>query len=453
MTASESGSLKRVLSLRDLVLFGLAFVGPTAPYSMYGIATVRSGGHLPLVYLIAMVAMSLTAVSYGRMARAYPQAGSTYVYASRALHPLAGFLAGWGMMLDYVLVPLLSVIFVGLTAEKLLPQVPYFGWALLTAGGITWVNLRGIQVTARANSVLNAIMIGSLVWFVIAACHALLAGTGAGRLLSGRPFYNYDSFSVSAVLGATSLAALSFLGFDGITTLSEEARNPERDIGRATVLVCLVAGLLFILQSYLAQMAWPDYRDFSPVETAFMDVGLRVGGTALFFVISFVLVVGGIASAVTGQASASRLLLGMGRDRLLPPRIFAYVHPRLGIPTYSVLLMGGIHLTGALLLRYTEAAELVNFGALAGFMMVNLAVVRHYYGRLGLRRGAGLATYLLMPSLGFLFCLNLWGHLTAFALRLGGVWLGLGLIYIFVLARGFNLRKLEQIWNTNHTDK
>jgi amino acid transporter len=300
--------------------------------------------------------------------------------------------------------------------------------------------------------VLNAIMIGSLFWFVLAACHALLAGGGEGTLLSSRPFYNHAAFSLSAVMGATSLAALSFLGFDGITTLSEEARNPEKDIGRATVLVCLVAGSLFVMQSYLAQLAWPEYRTFSPVETAFMDVGLRVGGTPLFYAISFVLVVGGIASAVTGQASASRLLLGMGRDRLLPPRIFAYVHPRLGIPIYSVMLMGGIHLTGALLLRYTEAAELVNFGALAGFMMVNLSVVRHYYGRLGLRGAVGSAAYLLVPALGFLFCLNLWVHLTPFALRLGGAWLGLGLIHLLVLSRGFNRKKMEQIWNTKFSD-
>jgi putrescine importer len=446
METPGSGGLKRVLTLSDLILFGLAFVGPTAPYSMYGIATVRSGGHLPLVYLLAMVAMSLTAVSYGRMAAAYPQAGSTYVYASRALHPLAGFLAGWGMMLDYVLVPLLSVIFVSLTASKLLPEVPYFAWAVLTAGGITWINLRGIKVTARANSVMNAVMIGSLVWFVLAACRALLGGTGEGTLFSLKPFYNPDTFSQTAILGATSLAALSFLGFDGITTLSEEARNPARDIGRATVLVCLVAGCLFVLQSYLAQLVWPDFRLFTPVETAFMDVGRKIGGAALFFGISFVLLVGGMASAITGQASASRLLLGMGRDRVLPPRIFAYVHPRLGTPTYSVLVMGGIHLAGALLLRYTEAAELVNFGALAGFMMVNLAVTRHYFFTLRQRGGATLLGNFILPVMGFLFCLNLWLHLTRFALRLGALWMGLGVLHLSVLTRGFNRQRLTEVW-------
>jgi amino acid transporter len=174
-------------------------------------------------------------------------------------------------------------------------------------------------------------------------------------------------------------------------------------------------------------------------------VGRRVGGTALFYGISFVLLVGGFASAITGQASASRLLLGMGRDRVLPPRIFAYVHPRLGTPTYSVLFMGAIHLAGALLLRYTEAAELVNFGALAGFMMVNLSVTRHYFFRLRQRSGATLLVDVVVPVLGFLFCLNLWVHLTGFALRLGTIWIVLGVAYLAVRTRGFKSDRLPKL--------
>jgi len=434
---SPPSGFKRVLSLWDLVLFGLAFVGPTAPYSMFGIATAKSQGHLPLVYMIAMIAMSMTAISYGRMAAAFPESGSTYSYASKALHPNIGYFAGWGMILDYILVPLLSVIYVGLTANKLVPQIPYAVWATLSAVCITAINLRGIKVTARTNTVLNAIMVGSLVWFLVMAIHALASGTGEGRLLSLKPFYNPASFSFAAIMGATSLAALSFLGFDGITTLSEDAKNPERDIWRATVLVCFVAGGLFILQSYLGQLAWPDYTSFSPVETAFMDIGKLIGGNPLLYGISFVLLVGGIASAITGQASASRLLYGMGRDRLLPHRIFGYVHPRLGTPIYSVLLMGGIHLLGALLLRYTEAAELVNFGALLGFMMVNLSVWRLHFCRFGQKRGTHVILNLILPLSAFAVCLGIWLNLSRFSLLLGAIWMMVGLLYLGFLTRGF----------------
>jgi putrescine importer len=442
--AKPEGGFRRVLSLRDLVLFGIAFVGPTAPYSMYGIATVKSQGHLPLVYLVAMFAMSFTAVSYGRMAAAYPEAGSTYSYASKALHPVMGFLAGWSMILDYILIPMLSVIFVGLTANKVWPEVPFAAWALLTACGITAINLRGIQMTSRANYVMNLIMGISLVWFIVVAIRALLRGVGEGTLLSLRPFFNPSTFSSNEIVGATSLAVLSFIGFDGVSTLAEDARNPRRDIGRATILVCIICGFLFVAQSYLAQMTWPDFRSFSPIETAFMDVGRLVGGSVLFYFLSFVLVVAGLASAITGQASASRLLCGMGRDRMLPYRIFGYVHPGLGTPVYSVLLMGGVHLTGALLLKYVEAAELVNFGAFVGFMSVNLCVIRHYYLRLQQRGVRQSLMNLAYPALGFGICFYIWLHLSRFALILGALWMLLGFVYLVFLTRGFK-RKLTEL--------
>ena len=194
--APTGGSFRRVLSLWDLVLFGIAFVSPTAPYALFGIVADKSNGHVPLVYLVAMVAMSFTAVSYGRMATAFPEPGSTYTFASKALHPNIGFFAGWGMILDYILIPLLSIIYVALTGARLLPQVPYTVWVITTAVAITAINLRGIEMTARANLVLNIIMIASLVWFAATAIAALL-GAG-GTLLSSRPFYNPEVFSTNS---------------------------------------------------------------------------------------------------------------------------------------------------------------------------------------------------------------------------------------------------------------
>ena len=435
--APAGGSFKRVLSLWDLVLFGIAFVSPTAPYALFGIVAAKSNGHVPLVYLVAMVAMSFTAVSYGRMAAAYPEPGSTYTFASKALHPNLGFFAGWGMILDYILIPLLSIIYVALTGARLLPQVPYVVWVIATAVGITAINLRGIEMTARANFVLNVIMIASLVWFAVTALAYLSrAGTGAA-LLSSKPFYNPEAFSFSPLMGAASIAVLSFLGFDGISTLAEDARNGSRDIARATVLVCFICGGLFIGQTYLAQLVWPDYKTFSQIETAFMDVSRRVGGESLFYFISLALVVSGLGSSITGQASASRLLCGMGRDRLLPQRLFGYIHPKLGTPVYSVLLMGAVHLVGAAFLKFGEAAEVINFGAFVGFMAVNLAVIRHYFLRLRQRSGTQLLLNLVFPALGFGICFYIWLNLSRFSLKLGAVWMVLGLVYLLILTRGF----------------
>jgi amino acid transporter len=431
---TTTSAFKRVLTLSDLVLFGLAFIGPTAPYSMFGIATIKSNGHLPLVYLLAMIAMSFTAISYGKLAATWPEAGSTYTYVTKGLHPTVGYFAGWAMILDYLLIPLLSVIFVALTANKVWPEVPYSIWVMIAAVGITAINLGGIRMTARANWLMNAIMFVSLIWFIALALKALTSGAGEATLFSTKPFFNPQTFSVSDITSATSLAVLSFLGFDGVTTLAEEAKNPRRDIGRATLLVCFIAGGLFVLESYLAQMVWPDYKTFAPIETAFMDIGKLIGGASLFYFLSFVLVVAGVASAVTGQASAARLLCGMGRDRLLPYRIFGYVHPHWGTPVYSVLLMGAVHLLGAVWLQYSEAAELVNFGAFIGFILVNVCVIR-----LGLQARRSVVS-LVLPLLGGITCVYIWLHLSGFALQLGAVWLVLGLLYLVLLTRGFKTK-------------
>ncbi len=293
-----------------------------------------------------MVAVSFTAVSYGRMAAAFPEAGSTYAYASKAIHPVVGYLAGWVMILDYILMPMLCVIIIGVTSNKLLPAVPYSVWVIFAACAITAINLSGIEMTMRATIVFTIILSVSVVWFFAAAIRALLHGVGLGTLISLKPFYNPATFSLKAVMAATPVAVLSFLGFDGISTLAEDAKNPQKDIGRATVLVCFIAGGLFILQTYCGQLLWPDYSTFSPIETAFSDIGRLIGGPGLFYLIAFLVVAQAWASGITSQASASRLLFGMARDGKLPHLVFGYVHPQRRTPIYSMLLMGGIALGG-----------------------------------------------------------------------------------------------------------
>jgi putrescine importer len=439
---AQPTSFRPVLSLWALVLFGLAFVGPTAPYTFFGVGSVKSHGHFALVYLIAMVAISFTAVSYGRMAAAFPEAGSTYAYASRAIHPAAGYLAGWVMILDYLLMPMLCVIIAAVTCNKLVPSVPYPLWVLITAATITGINLCGIEMTSRATIAFNAVLSVSIVWFLGAAVRALVGGTGQGTLISLKPFYDAPAFSWAAVMSATPIAVLSFLGFDGISTLAEDAKDPQKNVARATVLVCFVAGGLFILQTYLGQLIWPDYMRFHPIETAFSDVGRLIGGPGLFFLIAFLVIAQAWASGITSQASASRLLFGMARDGRLPRGVFAYVHPRLRTPIYSVLLMGGIACVGALLLDLDQGAELVNFGACLGFMAVNLSVLGHYFVRLKQRGGSRIWANVICPAIGFAICFLIWLSISPLAMRVGALWTVAGLLYLAVQTGGFK-RKLS----------
>lgn len=428
---------RRVLSRWDLVLYGLVILTPTAPYPVYGIVQNLSSGHAALAYAVAMAAMFFTAASYGKMAAAFPSAGSTYTYAQRGLNAHAGFIAGWAMILDYFLIPLLSVIYASLTAERLLPAAPSWLWGIVFTAGITAVNLRGIRMTARASGWLMSIMTGCAVLFTILAGRYVVAQDGWGGLMDWRGVFRPETFSANALLLGGGIATLSYIGFDAISTLAEDAIDPRRDVGWATVAVCVVQGLICILTVYLAALVWPAYGSFPKTDTAILDIATLIGGQPMFGALTFVLLVAGLASALTGQAGASRLLLGMGRDGVVSSRVFARLDEKSATPARGLLAMAGVTLIGSLMLRFQLAVELLNFGALSGFILVNLSVVSHYYFRLRLRGGRRTIENLVFPVLGTAVCGFLWFNLTAKAKLAGFGWLAIGIVYLAVLTRGF----------------
>lgn len=427
-------AFRRVLSLTALLFFGIAFVGPTAPYTFFGLGGEKAQGHLALVYVIATVAMLFTAISYGRMVNAHPRAGSVYTYASAELHPVAGYFAGWAMILDYVFLPIISIIIISATLHKLVPAVPYVGWAVGSATVTTLLNLRGIVVTTRFTLLYTALLAVSIMWFFGYAAWALWHGVGQGSLLSLKPFYDPATFNVSAIQSAFALTVLSFLGFDGTSTLAEDAKNAPRDIPRATVLTCVVCGTSFVVLTYLGQLLWPDWTKFQSQETAFAEIGQLVGGGVLFAVISGFVLGQAATSTVTSQASASRLLYGMSREGRLPHALFGYIHPRLETPLYSVLLIGLGSAVAPLLLTLDQAAEMVNFGACLGFIGVNLSALAR--ARREWRRGARNVLWMAPPLLGFLICAWIWWSLSGLAMTLGAAWLLFGLGHLAWQTRG-----------------
>jgi len=436
-TSNAAPAFRRVLSRWDLILYGLVFLSPTAPYPVYGLIQNASRGHATLAYLVAMVAMLFTAVSYGKMAGAYPSAGSTYTYARKSLNEYVGFLAGWAMILDYCLVPLLSIIYSALTASRLLPGVPYWVWAVVFTAGITAVNLRGIRVTARASEFLMVIMSVCAAVFVVAAARWVILQHGVGGLFSMDALFRPESFARGPLMLGAGIAALSYLGFDAISTLAEDTLRPERDIAVATVAACILQTVFCVATVYLATLVWPDYRSLPDAETGILDIGRRAGGEWLLGLISFVLLVAGLASALTGQAGASRLLFGMGRDGVISSRIFAHLDRRHATPTRSIYLMGGVSMVCSLTMHFQTAVEIVNFGAFVGFILVNLSVIRHFYLRRGERSGWGLATNLVLPGIGAAVAAFVWMSLSPKATLAGFVWLGIGIVYLAILTRGF----------------
>jgi putrescine importer len=434
--------LRRVLTLWDLIFYGMVLIQPTAPIPLFGVAQKLSNGHTVTTILVAMFAMIITAVSYGRMAAVYPSAGSAYTYVGKTINAHLGFLVGWTMLLDYILQPLLNVVWISVALQsRYITAIPYFLVALAVATFITVLNLIGIRSSARANRLLLFAMCMVIAIFFVVAVHYLFHLGRWSGLFSITPFYAPATFSVRRVWGATSFAALTYIGFDGITTLSEDVENPRRNVLLATVLVCLLTGLLSGAEVYLGQRIWPDWHTFPNLETAFMDVCHRVGGVFLFQAMGIILILASLGSALTGGLGAARLLFAMGRDGVLPRKFFGHVRPATNTPAYNILLIGAIAYGGAMILSYIgnayeHAGELLNFGAFLAFMGVNLSAFWHFgLMRRGPRRR--MVADIFVPLLGLAFCASIWWNLNGLAKAVGGIWLVIGIAYLAATTRGF----------------
>jgi len=433
VTAANGPRLRRALGLWDLILYGLIVIQPTAPMPVFGVMTQRAHGHAVTTVLIAMVAMLFTAISYGRMARAYPSAGSAFTYVGSEIHPALGYVTGWSMAMDYMLNPIVCTILCSKFTLNFFPEVPYAILVIFFISLFTGLNLFGIRTSARINETLAAGMGIVILIFLAAATRYVLKTPHDGLAFFTRPFYDPQSFTLPTVLGGTSLAVLTYIGFDGISTLSEEAENPKRNILLATVLVCLLTGLLASVEVYSAQLVWPGSQPFPDVDTAFVHVAGRAGGAWLFMVINITLLVATIGSGMGSQLGAARLLYGMGRGNALPKSFFGAIEPKRRIPQNNVLFVGVLALAGTAVLTFERAAELLNFGALLAFMGVNAASFTRYFWRERQRT----LTNFLVPVLGFAICLLLWLNLSRPAKIAGAIWMLLGIAYGAIRTRGF----------------
>ncbi len=440
-TTGEAPTLRRTLHLWDLVFYGLIMIQITAPMPLFGVVQQEARGHVVTTVLIGMIAMMFTALSYGRMARAYPSAGSAYTYVGRELHPALGYITGWSMLMDYVLNPIICTIWCAKAAMNIVtakeigvaPEVLYTVWAVFFAALFTGLNLRGIKAAARTNEILGVAMGVVVVWVLVAVARFVLALPSRDPGFFLRPFYDPTTFSMHTLMTGTSVAVLTYIGFDAISTLSEEVHNPRRNILLATVLVCFIIGVLSCIEVYAAQLVWPAREAFPDVDTAYVHVAGRVGGIVLFQVVNMTLLVATIGSGSGAQTAAARLLYGMGRDNSIPRSFFGALNPKTRVPSNNVLLTGAVILAGAFLMTYQLGAELLNFGAFIGFMGVNVSSFVHYWVR-GRDRGW---SHLVLPLAGFLVCLGIWLSLRPVAQIGGATWLAIGIAYGWWKTKGF----------------
>jgi putrescine importer len=434
--AAQPVTLKRSLRYWDLVLYGIILIQPTAPMPSFGVIYQEARGHVVTAILFAMVAMLFTSVSYGRMARVYPQGGSAFMYVGRELHPSLGYMTGWCLVMDYILNPLICTIWSAKAAQNFVPEVPYVMWIIFFAVLFTTLNLNGVETSARINAGMAAAL-GVVILIVVAAVvRYLMHLPGQPGFFYTAPFYDPSRFSGHALFRGTSLAVLTYIGFDGISTLTDEAKNPERSIPRAIVATCFITGVLASVEVYLGQLVWSRGAAFADVDTAYVQVAGHAGGPIVFGIVNGALLLATIGSGMASQLGAARLLLAMGQDGAIPRRFFGVVHPKNRIPRNNVLLIGAICLIGAFFLTYERGAELLNFGALLAFMGVNVSSAV-----LGWRRDKGREWFWIVLSLaGFAVCAFIWCNLSHPALKVGSAWAAVGILVWIFHGRTHNVR-------------
>jgi putrescine importer len=431
---SAAPRLRRTLTLWNLIIIGMVIIQPIAPMGIYGVINNAAGGHVVTTILIALIAMFFTAISYGKMARVYPSAGSAYTYVGQEIHSGLGYLTGWAMLMDYILNPLICTIICSKLTQNILPEVPYWALAILYAGFFTFLNLGGVKTSARINEVLAAGMTIVVIIFFVFVVRFVWGYHQKGPDFFTQPFYNPATFKLAAIGRGTSLAVLTYIGFDGISTFSEEVENPRRNIMLATVLVCLVAGVLSAAEVYAAQLVWGS-KPFpaDKVESAFPIVAQQIGGFFLFHLLNFTVLIANVGSGIASQLAAARLLYGMGRNDAIPKGFFGKITEKSRIPANNVFVIGTVALIGAFLITYERGAELLNFGAFIAFMGVNAAAFVHYYLRAKEKRIGNL----LMPGIGFIVCGIIWWNLSPPAKIAGTIWLAIGIAYGAWKTKGF----------------
>ncbi|MET1250171.1 APC family permease [Sporolactobacillus sp. STCC-11] len=423
--------LNRALSFTDLLVYGLIFMVPIAPFGIYGQIAIGSHGMVALAYAIGMIGMLFTALSYSKMSQAIPIAGSVYSYAQRGINDNVGFIAGWLILLDYIFIPALLYLVSAVALADIIPQVPIIIWLIIFIGCNTLINIRGIVFTAKTNKIILFLEFIVLAIFIIIGITAITQHVN-GASFSFNPLFNPSEFSIPTVMGAVSIAVLSFLGFDAISTLSEESNGGKKAVGRATVLSLILVGVLFIVQTWVAALIFPNYNAFKNPDTAFYQVAGIAGGDWLRIVTIVATAVSwGLADALVAQTAISRILYSMARDRKLP-HILAKVHPKYKTPYVSTILVAVISLivTTIFASQIGKLASVVNFGALSSFLILHIAVINFYLRK---KQSKQYFKYLVMPIIGFLIIGFVWWNLDSLAKTLGFTWLAIGIVYLIFL--------------------
>jgi len=424
--------LNRSVSTVDLIVYGLVFMVPIAPWTIFGVVYNSAGGMVPLVYLIGLVAMVFTATAYAQMAKSFPLAGSVFSYVGRGIHSSAGFFAGWAILLDYLLIPTLLYVLAAESMIGLFPGTPRWLWALVFVLVNTVINLLGVDSLKMANRLFLVLELAFLAIFVVIAVRAINGDSLPNVHWSTTPLWNPETVSAPLIAAALSIAVLSFLGFDGISTLAEESTGTRNPAGKAMVGALFIVAFLFIGQTWLASLLTGGRASFSDDEAGnaffkLVEAASSTGWMNAFFVVNVLAV--GFANAMAAQAATSRLLFSMSRDRQLPAFLSRISSRK--VPYAAILLVSAISVVLVLFFvgQIALISSLVNFGALFAFCLLHVSVVWYYLGR---KKSRNYLLHLVVPTLGFLIIGYVLFNADSLA-KIGGiVWLAAGAVVFLV---------------------
>ncbi|MFC7392220.1 APC family permease [Scopulibacillus cellulosilyticus] len=435
----NNGILDRSLKLRHIVFLGLAYMSPFAVFDTFGIVSETTKGHVPMSYILVTVAVLFTAFSYGKMVKLYPTAGSAYTYTRQTMNSGLGFLVGWASLLDYLFLPMINALLADVYLSSGFPNVPKWVWIIGLILLITIMNVVGVKVAVSANVLMVVFQFLIVLIFVILNIRSIIFGYDVN--FSFNPFYSHH-MAWGPVISGASILALSFLGFDAVTTLSEETIEPKKNVPRGIFLIAVIGGIFFIAVTYFMQCLFPNVASLKNISGASPEIAKYIGGTIFQSIFLAGALVSVTASGLAAQTSASRLLYAMGRDGVLTKKLFSYIHPRLKTPIFNVIILGVLALT-ALFLSLTTATSLINFGAYTAFSFVNLSVIVYYVRNKRSHTFSSIISSIIIPLIGFAVNAYLWFSLDRDAMILGLSWTAVGIVYLVYLTRFFTKKPPE----------
>ncbi len=439
MISNSEVGLKKSLTLPLLIMFGLAYLAPTVVFNYYGIFATATGGMYTLAFAITTVIMVFTAYSYVQMVKVYPVAGSAYTYVNKSVQPHVGFMTGWVLLLDYLLLPMVCYLLLGIYINSFFPAIPVWAIVIVVAAIGAVINILGAKTAGLINTIIIAAQVGITLLIIIVVAKYVTGGGGSDTLVDATAIYNPETFSMGGILTASAVLCVSFVGFDAVTTMAEETKEPKKVMGKAVMGVAIGAGIVFVITSYFLHIGWPNaYNEIQDPDAGIFEFFPAIGnewlGNIFFIVDNFATFI----CAMAGMAAVCRILYAMGRDNLLPKGFFGKLSPKFQTPINNILLTTGIALTA---LFYQDnlfgAASLVSFGAVIGFFMVNLSVICHYFIKQKMRSGISLVKYLIAPGIGMITLAVVFVNIETSAMILGSIWLVIGLIYLGIKTKGF----------------